>query len=1011
MNRYGKYSRLRGLFLTVAFLNSMAACTDGETDNASLVFGAGPGALDVPGLWQDDDSFGVDPDSRGFTKPDLYIDSDTPDTVVIDGDSGMGDTNRDPVDLVAFDVIEDADVHGLDASPPDDASAADTVDGGAPPACVADNACDDLNVCTDDRCVDGVCQHLANSGVCDDQNPCTELDRCANTLCKGTALLCDDGDPCSSDGCDPALGCTHAPDTGALCDDGNGCTVGDLCVAGACTPGDASGCGCVSSDDCLGFDDGNICNGVVECLDGQCGIVKPTMNDVCAEESFGPCFKGVCDPQVGGCAAMMLPDGSACDDLDVCSANSICQSGVCKALTAVSCEDNNPCTLDKCEPESGGCVSVLQPEVACDDGNICTQDFCLTGESGDPECGYVPKLCDDNDDCTANGCDAAIGCVFSEPIQCNDGNPCTDDMCVDAACLYVPNTSGCDDGNPCTAPDLCMGAACTGMPSVCDDGNPCTLDNCDPATGCDSVVVAGVCDDMNSCTVDDVCVNGNCVGTPVSCEDGNSCTKNYCDSLAGVCVQVVNVGSPCDDDNACTVADLCIGAACQGIATSCDDSDPCTEDLCDPALGCVYAKVSKTTCSDGNVCTTQDVCDNGTCSGTPLVCNDGNPCTEDKCVVGAGCTATVTSGIPCDDGNACTIGDSCVAGVCKGTGLSCDDNNPCTSDSCLLNGLCSNTSKTGPCDDGNPCTDKDTCTSGKCAGQALLCDDGNPCTLDYCDPSKGCKNEAVKIPCNDNNACTTDDLCNQGICAGVQKQCSDGNGCTADICDPATGCAYVPQLVACDDKNVCTHTDKCNSSGTCAGTATTCNDNNVCTQDACDSAKGCVYTPVSIACDDKNGCTQNDKCNNGQCTGTLKSCNDGNSCTIDNCSLGNCVHTAAQDGLACDDGDDCTKSDACVSGTCKGKLACVPAGCTGSNKPGCGGCGCESCVCDLDPYCCNVKWDNQCVLECTQCGGCGLAPACTGKCGGGTFYCKCDADCLKYGDCCADACQTCGVCK
>lgn len=39
---------------------------------------------------------------------------------------------------------------------------------------------------------------------------------------------------------------------------------------------------------------------------------------------------------------------------------------------------------------------------------------------------------------------------------------------------------------------------------------------------------------------------------------------------------------------------------------------------------------------------------------------------------------------------------------------------------------------------------------------------------------------------------------------------------------------------------------------------------------------------------------------------------------------------------------------------------------------GCASCGCQSCVCALDEYCCDVQWDSVCVSLCNDsCGGCG----------------------------------------
>jgi Lysyl oxidase len=58
----------------------------------------------------------------------------------------------------------------------------------------------------------------------------------------GTAADCDDGDACTDDICDGALGCLHAP-LSAPCNDGNACTAGDACADGACVGGSpAPGC-------------------------------------------------------------------------------------------------------------------------------------------------------------------------------------------------------------------------------------------------------------------------------------------------------------------------------------------------------------------------------------------------------------------------------------------------------------------------------------------------------------------------------------------------------------------------------------------------------------------------------------------------------------------------------------------------------------------------------------------------------------------------------------------------
>ncbi len=112
------------------------------------------------------------------------------------------------------------------------------------------------------------------------------------------------------------------------CDDGNPCTV-DTCTASGCTnvmDSTIDGCGdgsggdgnpdpdCLTHSDC--GDDGNVCNGTPQCLDGSC---MPGQELVCAEST--ECTISFCDI-AGGCQSVNVSDGTGC------SAGS-CQHGSC----------------------------------------------------------------------------------------------------------------------------------------------------------------------------------------------------------------------------------------------------------------------------------------------------------------------------------------------------------------------------------------------------------------------------------------------------------------------------------------------------------------------------------------------------------------------------------------------------------------------------------------------------------------------------------------------------------
>lgn len=264
----------------------------------------------------------------------------------------------------------------------------------------------------------------------------------------------------------------------------------------------------------------------------------------------------------------------------------------------------------------------------------------------------------------------------------------------------------------------------------------------------------------------------------------------------------------------------------------------------------------------------------------------------------------------------------------------CEDQNPCTQDTCKGKDGCTHAKLDGiPCDaDGSVCTDGDQCVVGACtAGQGKNCDDKNDCTLDGCDPKKGClKQDDDGAPCQDDNPCTIGDTCATGSCeSGKPKPCETTSVCELASCDQATGkCKLSPaaENLPCDDKQACSELDKCQA-GLCKGSPKTCVDGNACTDDSCNAKSGCVFTPNALACNDNNACTTGDHCVSGGCVGLAKQvtsdCSDGNPCTTDSCDpVLDCVQVPNQ--AKCDDGNPCTANDICSAKLCvAGPNACA----------------------------------------------------------------------------------------
>ncbi|MFT7621812.1 MAG: hypothetical protein ACI9WU_000977, partial [Myxococcota bacterium] len=111
----------------------------------------------------------------------------------------------------------------------------------------------------------GGCEPVAalDGTSCDDATICTQADSCAEGVCGGSTLSCDDGNPCTSDSCDPISGCVQNPNS-APCDDDNECTDPDACLDGSCQG--LAVCGCVSASDCPAI---NACDGQYACSDEQ----------------------------------------------------------------------------------------------------------------------------------------------------------------------------------------------------------------------------------------------------------------------------------------------------------------------------------------------------------------------------------------------------------------------------------------------------------------------------------------------------------------------------------------------------------------------------------------------------------------------------------------------------------------------------------------------------------------------------------------------------------------------
>ncbi len=230
---------------------------------------------------------------------------------------------------------------------------------------------------------------------------------------------------------------------------------------------------------------------------------------------------------------------------------------------------------------------------------------------------------------------------------------------------------------------------------------------------------------------------------------------------------------------------------------------------------------------------------------------------------------------------------TCQAGFCKLKNR--DAGTPCKDPSMVV----------GTCQEAL-CNEAGTCVA-EAKKQGTVCDPGTPlgnCEQAACDTGATCK----VGPKADGSHCglgICGTKCVEGACvAATDADYDDGNPCTKDYCDQGAKVMHDPitdLTLACDDGDACTKSDFC-LEGACSGKLDSCNDGLPCTVDTCDKTKGCQHL------------------------GDDKACASDDACVILACQLAvGCTATGVNEGATCDDGDVCTKVDACdKTGTCVG---------------------------------------------------------------------------------------------
>ncbi|MFB3765924.1 MAG: hypothetical protein ACE14P_11860, partial [Methanotrichaceae archaeon] len=147
-------------------------------------------------------------------------------------------------------------------------------------------------------CQEGQCKS------CDDKNVCT-MDKVINGNCVHDPISCDDGNPCTDDSCNQTTGCIRENNT-APCNDVDACTQVDICQNGVCTG--TYPVVCTAQDKCH---DAGYC-------DRETGVCSDAINP---QAGYALC---------NGACISVLADNNNCGACgNVCTGGQTCINGAC----------------------------------------------------------------------------------------------------------------------------------------------------------------------------------------------------------------------------------------------------------------------------------------------------------------------------------------------------------------------------------------------------------------------------------------------------------------------------------------------------------------------------------------------------------------------------------------------------------------------------------------------------------------------------------------------------------
>ncbi|MFO0760013.1 MAG: DNRLRE domain-containing protein [Byssovorax sp.] len=611
------------------------------------------------------------------------------------------------------------------------------------------------------------------------------------------------------------------------------------------------------------------------------------------------CYKVACAPNHADCNGVAA-DGCEADLLSAATCGSC--GTPCAPPHATGACGNGVCAIGSCDLGYADC-----------DGN--PQNGCETSLTTATDCGACGVACalpGGAASCAGGSC-KLVSCDAGH-YDC-DGNP--QDGCEALPCGVGAHCAG---SSGCTS-QICAGGFCS-SPACNDHVQNGSETGLDCGGGCPPCGDGGACQAGEDCQ-SLVCNGGSCAAP--SCNDGIKNGNESAPDCGGSCAPCAE-GQPCAGGGDCQ-SGVCLGGACHAAAcgdgvkngseTGVDCGGTCAP--CPSGSGCLVAADCASLHCVGQVCQIPSCADgikNGAetdvdCGGTCPVCNDNAVCTGNTdcangvCANGHCHPATCTDGVKNGNETGVDCGGACaVPETCNGQDDDCNGS--------VDEGLGSTTCGIGACQR----------TVQSCVGgQVQSCVPGQP-VAEICDGALDddcdgvvdngcdCVNGATQ-GCYTGAAATK----NVGVCHGGTQTCTLGHwgACVGQV---------TPGAETCDgaDNDCDGQTDEDLGSTICGVGAC-----QVMVQNCVGGVvQSCVPgAPSAETCDGKdNDCNgQVDdglpvlSCGAGVCSTTVSSCVNG---------VPQVCNAHAKDGVACNDGHNCTGSDVCQAGVCAGSA--LPAG-------------------------------------------------------------------------------------